>query len=94
MINRKHDLPLVQQCKALKIHRTTIYREPKPLSQAELTLMKEIDSLHMENPAWGSRKVRHRLMKMGYSIGRRHCTTLRGRMGILRPVLTTSIVTS
>ena len=82
MIIRKHNLSLVQQCRALKIHRTTIYREPKALSQAELTLMKEIDSLHMENPAWGSRKVRHRLMKMGYSIGRRHCTTLRGRMGI------------
>ena len=45
MTNRKHKLPLVQKCKALKIHRTTIYREPKPLSQAELTLMKEIDLL-------------------------------------------------
>ena len=54
MIIRKHNLSLVQQCRALKIHRTTIYREPKALSQAELTLMKEIDSLHMENPAWGS----------------------------------------
>jgi hypothetical protein len=31
MINRKHDLPLVQQCTALKVHRTTIYREPKPV---------------------------------------------------------------
>ena len=82
MINRKHDLPLVHQCKALKIHRTTIYREPKAVSQAKLTLMKEIDSLHMENPGWGSRKVRHRLIKMGYSIWQRHCATLRGRMGI------------
>jgi hypothetical protein len=76
MINRKHDLPLVHQCKALKIHRTTIYREPTAVSQVLLTLMKEIDSLHMENPGWGSRKVRHRLIKLGYSIGRRNCTTL------------------
>jgi hypothetical protein len=51
MINRKHDLALVQQCKALAIHRTTIYSEPKALLEAELTQMKEIDSLHMENPA-------------------------------------------
>ena len=50
MTNRKHKLPLVQQCKALKIQLTTIYREPKPLSQSELTLLKEIDLLHMENP--------------------------------------------
>ena len=82
MIIRKHNLPLVQQCRALNGHRTTIYREPKALSQVELTLMKVIDSLHMENPGWGSRKVRHRLIKMGYSIGLRHYTTLRGRMGI------------
>ena len=33
MINRNHDLPLLQQCKALKIHRTTIYREPRPVNQ-------------------------------------------------------------
>ena len=65
MINREHNLPLVQQCKALKIHRTTIYGEPKPLSQAELSLMNEIDELHMENPGWGSRKVCQRLNKMG-----------------------------
>ena len=65
MTNRKHKLPLVQQCKALKIHRTTIYREPKPMSQADLTLMKEIDLLHMENPGWGCRKVCQRLNKMG-----------------------------
>ena len=35
MIIRKHNLPLLQQCKALKVHRTTIYRERKALSQAE-----------------------------------------------------------
>ena len=81
MTNRKHNLPLVQQCKALKAHRTTINREPKPLSQAELTLMKVIESIHMESPEWGCRKVRDRLIKLGYSIGRR-CTTLIRRMAI------------
>ncbi len=48
MINRKHDLQLVQQCKALKVHHTTIYREPKPVSQDQLDLMKLIDSIPME----------------------------------------------
>ncbi len=54
---RKHNLPLLQQCKALKSHRTTIYREPKALSQEELTLMKDIDTLHMENPGWVCQKL-------------------------------------
>ena len=53
MTNRKHNLPLVQQCKALAIHRTTIYREPKPVKQRQLDLMKLIDRIHMDNAGSG-----------------------------------------
>jgi putative transposase len=63
MINRKHDLPLVQQRKALKVHRTTIYREPKPVSQDQLDLMKLIDTIHLDEPTWGVRKVRQYLIE-------------------------------
>ena len=38
MIIRKNNLPLVQQCKALNGHRTTIYREPNPVNQDQLDL--------------------------------------------------------
>jgi putative transposase len=76
MINRKHDLPLVQQCKALKVHRTTIYREPKPVKQEQLDLMKVIDTIHLDEPAWGVRKVRQYLIESGIPVGRRHCNTL------------------
>ena len=67
MTNRKHNLPLVQQCKALAIHRTTIYRESKPVKQRQLDLMKLIDRIHMDNPAWGCRKVREYLIELGWS---------------------------
>ena len=70
MINRKHDLALVQQCKALKGHRTTIYREPKPVKQRQLDLMNLIDRIHMDDPAWGYRKVREYLIELGHPIGR------------------------
>ena len=50
MINRKHDLALLQQCKALKVHRTTIYREPKPVNQDQLDLMKLIDIILVCTP--------------------------------------------
>jgi putative transposase len=53
MINRKHDLPILRQCKALKVHRTTIYREPKPVKQEQLDLMKVIDTIHLDEPSWG-----------------------------------------
>jgi putative transposase len=76
MTNRKHQLLLMQQCKALAIHRTTIYRESKPVKQRQLDLMKLIDRIHMDDPAWGCRKVREYLIELGQPIGRRHCTTL------------------
>ena len=62
MINRKSHLPLVQQCKALKGHRMTIYRERKPVKQDQLDLMKLIDNIHIESPEWGCRKVREQLI--------------------------------
>ena len=82
MINRKHDLSLVQQCKALKLHRTTIYREPKPVSQDQLDLMKVIDSIHLDEPAWGVRKVRQYLIESGIPVGRRHCNTIFRKLGL------------
>ena len=82
MTNRQHHLQLVQQCKALAIHRTTIYREPKPVKQRQLDLMKLIDRIHMDDPAWGCRKVREYLIELGHPIGRRHCTTLFRKLGI------------
>jgi putative transposase len=82
MINRKHDLALVQQCKALKLHRTTIYREAKPVNQDQLDLMKLIDRIPLDDPAWGCRKVREYLIGLGHPIGRRHCTMLYRKLGI------------
>jgi len=82
MINRKHDLPILRQCKALKVHRTTIYREPKPVSQDQLDLMKLIDNIHLDEPAWGVRKVRHYLIESGVPVGRRRCNTIFRKLGI------------
>jgi putative transposase len=82
MINRKHDLPILRQCKALKVHRTTIYREPKPVKQDQLDLMKLIDNIHLDEPAWGVRKVRQYLNESGVPVGRRHCNTIFRKLGI------------
>ena len=76
MTNRKHNLPLVQQYTALAIHRTTIYRESNPVKQRQLDLKKLIDRIHMDDLAWGCRKVREYLIELGHPICRRHCTTL------------------
>jgi putative transposase len=82
MINRKHDLSILRQCIALRVHRTTIYREPKPVKLENLDLIKVIDTIHLDEPAWGVRKVRQYLNESGVPVGRRHCNTIFRKLGI------------
>jgi len=82
MIDRKHKLPVVRQCKILKIARSSAYYTPRPDSAAELALMHRIDRLHLEYPFAGSRMMRDLLRQDGVSVGRRHVATLMRRMGI------------
>jgi putative transposase len=43
MIDRKHPLPLVQQCQILELSRSSVYYLPQPVSAADLALMRQID---------------------------------------------------
>jgi len=76
MIDRSHSLPLVRQARELGISRGSIYYLPKPVSAADLTIMRRIDELHMEFPFAGSRMLRDLLMQEGIEIGRQHVATL------------------
>ena len=82
MIDREHDLPVTRQAEAVGIARSTVYYLPRPVSAADLALMKQIDKLHTEFPFAGSRMLRRLLAFDGSKIGRRHVKTLMQRMGI------------
>ncbi len=82
MIDRDHCLPIARQAKALGISRSSIYYLPRPVSDADLRLMRRIDELHLEHPFAGSRMLRDMLRREGYVVGRRHVVTLMRRMGI------------
>jgi putative transposase len=82
MIDRAHDLPITKQAAALNISRGSVYYLPRPVSAADLALMRRIDELHLEFPFAGSRLLRDLLTAEGSKIGRRHVTTLMKRMGI------------
>ena len=41
-------LPVPRQSKATQAHRTTIYRDPKPVRQSQLDFMTLIDIFYME----------------------------------------------
>jgi putative transposase len=82
MIDRAHDLPISKQAEALNISRSSVYYLPRPVSSADLALMRRIDELHLEFPFAGSRMLRGLLAAEGSKVGRRHVKTLMQRMGI------------
>ena len=82
MIDRAHDLPITKQAEALNISRGSVYYLPRPVSAADLALMRRIDELHLEFPFAGSRMLRGLLAAEGCKVGRRHVKTLMQRMGI------------
>ena len=82
MIDREHDLPITRQAKALSLARSTVYYLPRPVSAADLVIMRRLDELHLEFPFAGSRMLRAMLAAEGSVQGRRHIKTLMRRMGI------------
>lgn len=82
MIDREHDLPITKQAEALKISRGSVYYLPRPVSSADLAIMRRLDQLHLEFPFAGSRMLQGLLAAEGCKIGRRHVKTLMPRMGI------------
>jgi putative transposase len=82
MIDRNHALALVTQAHLLGLARSTLYREPGPVSAADLAVMRRIDALHLDYPFAGSRMMRDMLVNEGITIGRVHARTLMRRMGI------------
>jgi len=82
MIDRKHKLSLTRQAKALGISRGSVYYQSRPVSVADLALMRRIDELHLDYPFAGSRMLKGLLVGEGYKTGRLHVRTLMKRMGI------------
>src|SRR5476651_1425582 len=82
MIDREHDLAIAKQAEALNISRGSVYYLPRPVSAADLALMRRIDELHLEFPFAGSRMLQGLLAADGCKTGRRHVKTLMKRMGI------------
>jgi putative transposase len=82
MIDRKHQLAISRQAKLLEISRGSVYYRPKPVSEEDLALMRQIDELHLEHPFMGARMLRDQLSRMGFKVGRKHVSTLMKKMGI------------
>jgi putative transposase len=66
----------------LRISRGSVYYLPRPVSDADLALMRRIDELHLEHPFAGARMLRDFLGQEDVRVGRKHVATLMHKMGI------------
>lgn len=82
MIDRSHTLPLARQARELGISRGSVYYLPRPVSAADLAIMRRIDELHLEFPFAGSRMLRDLLRQEGIEISHQHVATLMKKMAI------------
>jgi putative transposase len=83
MIDRSNELSIVKQCQILNLSRSTVYYQPRPVSPADLALMRRIDELHLVLPFAGARMLRDILRREGHNrLGRRHVSSLMELMGI------------
>ena len=82
MIDRSHDLPLMRQAELLRLSRSNLYYEPRPVPAAELAIMRRIDALHLDYPFAGSRMLRDLLRGEGVVIGREMVATMMRRICI------------
>jgi putative transposase len=82
MIDSSHDLPVSRQAELLDLSRSNVYYLPRPVSDADLVLMRRIDELHLNFPFAGARMLRDMLKLEGMAVGRKHIGTLMAKMGI------------
>jgi putative transposase len=82
MIDRAHPMPISRQCEILELSRSSVYYRAVPIPEADLALMRRIDEIHLKLPFFGSRRIRDRLQREGYTVNRKKVQRLMHLMGI------------
>ena len=82
MVDREHPkLPIVRQCALLGVSRSSLYYRPKGTSEADLSLMGEMDRQYLETPFYGSRRMKAWLDRQGIPVSRKRVQRLMRIMG-------------
>lgn len=82
-IDSTQALPVTRQCKLLSISRSSAYYQHKETDEAELTLMRQLDELHLRYPFYGVRRLRDALLdEQGVVVNRKRVRRLMRIMGI------------
>ena len=57
MVNPKTQLSVVKQCRLLGVSRSSVYDQGAVVSDEELSLMRQLDEIHLARPFLGSRRL-------------------------------------
>lgn len=82
MIDKKHPLSIVRQCKALGIHRSGVYYQAAQESSDNLQLMKLIGQIHLKRPFLGVIRITEELEDYGWFVNHKRVYRLMKLMGI------------
>ena len=82
MISKESDLPVTRQCELLKLNRSTVYYQPRPVSMEDQKLMRCIDEMYLKRPFYGSRRMRDWLQDEGITVNRKRVQRLMRQMGL------------
>jgi putative transposase len=75
-------LPVVAQCRLLKVARSTLYYHPVPVSADDLAVMRRMDELYLAYPFYGSRRMVAVLRREGWAVNRKRVRRLMRMMGL------------
>ena len=76
-------MSIQKQCKLLSVPRSSYYHKPqRKVCEFNEMLMQAMDRIYMEEPTYGSRRIRDELRKLGYKVGRKRVRRLMQVMGI------------
>ncbi len=71
-----------RQCELLGVNRSSLYYEPVEPDAEQLALMRRMDELHLQHPAFGSRMLTQTLKREGQEINRKRVQRLMQLMGL------------
>jgi putative transposase len=71
-----------RQAELLGLNRTSLYYQPRPVSEKELRLKHRIDEIHTEMPYYGSRKIAAQLLHEGHDTCRETVRHYMAEMGL------------
>ncbi|MCT4697397.1 IS3 family transposase [Candidatus Cardinium sp. TP] len=75
-------LSKARQCALLSINRSFIYYKSKELNDCNSTVLKKIDLIYREHPAYGYRYIYNQLQEDGFHVGRDRVLKYIGVLGI------------